>query len=96
MALEVPNIIIYLNDFPYTLPLWVTVQLILELDGWSGQLPTPQRPPYTMTPTNDRQIHVRQMLLFHCYSYEHVYVNDQTFFRSELLAKYGLLGFYQA
>ncbi len=26
-------IIIYLNDFPYILPLWVIVQLILELDG---------------------------------------------------------------
>ncbi len=29
----IDNIIIYLNDFPYTLPLWVTVQLILELNA---------------------------------------------------------------
>ncbi len=30
-------IVIYLNDFPYTLTLWVTVQLILELDSWTGR-----------------------------------------------------------
>ena len=30
-------IIIYLIEFPYTLPLWVTVKLILELDGWTGR-----------------------------------------------------------
>ncbi len=37
----ISRIIIYLNDFPYTLPLWATIQLILELDGWTGRLPTP-------------------------------------------------------
>ncbi len=29
-------IIVFLNDFPYTLPLQLTIQLILELDGWTG------------------------------------------------------------
>ncbi len=39
------SIIIYLDEFPYTLPLEATVQLILELHSWIACLPTPQRAP---------------------------------------------------
>ena len=96
VIVTVLNIIIYLDEFPYTLPLEATVQVILELH-LSVELHDcrPSKgPPYTMTPTNDGW--VRQRLLIRCYSYGRGYVNNQTAFGRDQLSKYRLFGFYRA
>ncbi len=71
----------YLNYFPYTLPLEVTLQLFCKVHVYTTWLP----PPYTWctcTLSNDRRLHVWQRLLIHCYG--HGYINDRTVFFSEL------------